>query len=180
MDGGGADLKNPWYDEALAYHRNGAPLGAALLNGNFVMTTSNLLIRRTAWQAVGGFAALRYAHDLDWILRALALGQTPAIVERDLLRYRVHPRNTIAEDHAGVRCEMAMTAAAYLTLLWDRPDTPIDWDTAAAIQTVLRLHQFDRAVGPCMAYIRRAGLASLAENPLLADQAFRTRLKAWV
>ncbi len=180
IDDAGIDMKNVWYDEALAFYRAGAPLGSALLNGNFVMTTSNLLIRRNAWQAVGTFASLRYTHDLDWLLRAIAIGQKPLFVEQDLLRYRIHAQNTIAEDHSGVRCEVAMTAASYLTLLWDDPNKPIDWDQAAATQTVLHKHEFDRAVAPCMAYMRRTGRPSLDHNPILDDQTFRARVKAWV
>ncbi len=108
-------------------------LGVALLNGNFVMTTSNLLFRRQRWEAVGPFAALRYAHDLDWLLRAVALGRRVVLVDKPLLRYRSHGSNTISEDHAAVRAEWAMVAAAYLTVLWDRPEAPpIVWDHAAA------------------------------------------------
>ena len=72
MDGAGGRIENAWYSDALNFHRAGAELGVALLNGNFLMTTSNLLFRRQVIEAVGPFAGLRYAHDLDWLLRALA------------------------------------------------------------------------------------------------------------
>ena len=174
MDAAGTGTDNPWYEAALAFHRDGAELGVALLNGNFVMTTSNLLIRRATLEAVGPFAALRYGHDLDWLLRALALGQRLVRVEAPLLRYRTHASNTIAEDHAGVRAEWAVARLGH------RPDAPpIDWDHAAAAQSVLRRHELDRAVALCLAYLCRSGVAGLDRSPLLADAAFRARVKGW-
>ncbi len=181
MDGAGRKIESAWYEAALRFYREGRDLAAALLNGNFVMTTSNLVMRRDVWAAVGPFAPLRYTHDLDWILRALALGTRTACVDTPLLRYRVHAHNTIAEDHAAVRAEWAVTAAAYLTLLWDRDDAPpIDWVHAEAISSVLRTHLLDRAVTPCMAYLRREGAGRLDRSALLSDRAFRSRLAGWV
>ena len=181
IDGDGAAIENGWYRQAVAFHHAGAELGVALLNGNFVMTTSNLLFRRAALGAVGPFAALRYAHDLDWMLRALALGRRISLVDRPLLRYRTHGSNTISEDHAAVRAEWAIVASAYLTVLWDRAGAPpIAWGHAAAAQAVFREHRLDRAVPPCMAYLRRHGASPLDRNPLLADAAFKGLVKGWV
>ena len=181
IDGAGAGIDNAWYEAGLKFCRDKGDLAAALLNANLMMTTSNLLLRRTSWQTVGPFAALRYTHDLDWILRALALGVGAVAVEAPLLRYRVHATNTIAEDHAAVRAEWAASAAAYLHLLWDRAGAaPIDWTHAASVHAVLRAHELDRAVGPCMAYLRRDGAGGLDRSLLLGDQAFRSRLAGWV
>ncbi len=181
MDGSGAAIENAWQAEAQRYYQAGADLGVALLNGNFVMTTSNLLFRRAAWDTVGPFAALRYAHDLDWLLRAVALGRRIVLVDKPLLRYRSHGSNTISEDHTAVRAEWAMVAAAYLTVLWDRPDSPpIVWDHAAAAHTVFRQHQLDRAVPSCMAYLRRHASLALDRSPMLHDAAFKSLVKGWV
>lgn len=181
IDAKGAARANDWYEAAWRAHRDGTSLAVALLGGNFLMTTSNLLFRRAAWDAIGTFADLRYAHDLDWLLRAVALGRRIAIVDQPLLYYRMHDRNTISEDHQAVRVEWAMVAAAYLTMLWDRPGAPpIDWPHAAAAQAVLREHQLDRAVGPCMAYLRRHGAQPLDHGPMLADGAFRALVRDWV
>ena len=181
IDAGGTAISNPWYEAARQVHRGGADLGVALLNGNFIMTTSNLLFTRKAWERVGPFAALRYGHDLDWLLRALALDRRVALVDQPLLRYRVHPGNTIKEDHRGVRVDWALAAAAYLTMLWDRPGEPApDWNHAAAAQTVLRRHELDVAAAPCMAYLRRHRAAPLHQSPILQDEAFMARVRAWV
>ncbi len=180
MNGQGSAIDNDWYAEALEY-RVGCDMGTALVNGNFLMTTSNFLFRRNLIGQIGEFAALRYTHDLDFVLRALALGHRVALLEETLLRYRLHGSNTISEDHSHVRLEWAAVAAAYLTLLWDRPDAPEpDWDAARNMEEVLRRHDLARAVHPCMAYLRRNGGGRLDTGPLLADEAFRTRLASWV
>lgn len=184
MDGQGAPVANAWHEAALAF-RAGRGMATALVNGNFLVSTSNFLFPRALVAEIGGFAALRYAHDLDFALRALALGHGIVLLDAALLRYRVHGRNTIAEDHRGVRAEWAAAAAAYLTLRWERPGAPEpDWDEAAAIEDVLRRHELSRAVHLCMAWLRRHGPDEAAPGrldrvPLLADAAFRARLAGW-
>lgn len=185
MDELGAPVRNDWYTEALAFHRACCDMGTALVNGNFLMTSSNFLFRRSLTAQIGNFAALRYTHDLDFALRALALGHGIALLDETLLRYRIHNGNTISEDHGKVRAEWAAATAAYLTLLWDRPNAPEpDWDAAAAVQDVLTRHDLVRAVHPCMAYLRHHGgshlhMGRLDLAPLLADEAFRARLQSW-
>jgi len=181
MDGAGQPCCNEWHDRAWAFHRDGAEMGVALVNGNLLMTTSNFVFRRGLLDDIGPFADLRYAHDLDFALRALASGKRIAVLDDALLRYRVHAGNTIAEDHRAVRAEWAIVAAAYLTLLWDRPGAPpIDWTQAAAMQDVLQRHDLARAVALAMAYLRRHDAASLDRSPLLADAGFRRRVREWV
>ena len=179
MDGAGQEKENAWQRDALRYHTEGAELGVALLNGNFVMTTSNLLVRRSCWERVGVFAALRYAHDLDWILRALALGERMLRLDAPLLRYRMHDANTISEDHGRVRTEWAVTAAAYLTTILDRPGaSPVAWDHVAAALSVLRRHELDRSTALAMAYLRREGAPPLQRSKLLTDMSFLAKVAA--
>jgi glycosyltransferase involved in cell wall biosynthesis len=181
MDGSGNAITNNWYDEAVAFLRSGVPMGTAMANANLLMTTSNFLFRQELPLLIGGFAALRYTHDLDFALRALALGQDIALSDEVLLRYRLHGSNTISEDHRRVRAEWAASVAAYLTLLWDRPGAPEpDWDMAGPMGEVLKRHDLTRAIGPCCAYLRRHGGGRLDTGPLLADEAFRSRLLEWV
>jgi glycosyltransferase involved in cell wall biosynthesis len=185
MDGSGSAIANDWHAQALSF-RAGTSMATALVNGNFLVSTSNFLFRRELPEAIGGFAALRYAHDLDFALRALALGHGIALLDQPLLRYRVHARNTIAEDHRRVRAEWAAAAAAYLTLRWDRADAPEpDWAEAAAIEAVLQRHELSRAVHLCMAWLRRhapdrAAPGRLDRAPFLADPHFRALLAGWV
>lgn len=105
---------NAWYDESYAYYRSVGDLGKALINGNIVVTTSNLVARRATFDALGGFSNLRYAHDLNFFLRLLSEGRKFKIIEDKLLRYRTHDSNTISEGHDKVKAEWAIVVALYI------------------------------------------------------------------
>ena len=181
MDEAGAPVANAWYDEALAFHRGSDDLGAALLNANFVMTTSNMAFRRGLLDRIGLFAPLRYAHDLDFLLRAAARGRRLALLlDEPLLSYRMHPANTIKEEHAAVRAEWAAVAAAFLDELSAAP-VPQDWSRLQAVGAVLDRHKLLPAVQLCSAYLRRRAAGSgLERAPMLADADFRAALRSSV
>lgn len=86
----------------------------ALLHENFVATTSNIVFARALWERVGGFAALRYCHDLDFLMHAFDHGRVVLDRARAHVQYRVHPGNTIGEDIHRVRVELAAVIAATL------------------------------------------------------------------
>jgi glycosyltransferase involved in cell wall biosynthesis len=89
----------PQYGPSLA--DTGEPL-LAMLEQNFVSTTSNVAFRRCLWQQRGlTFAPLRYAHDWDFILSACRAPGEMVVLEEPLVRYRVHGHNTIAEGRDG-------------------------------------------------------------------------------
>lgn len=76
--------------------------GLALLETNWVSTTSNLAFRRTPVEAAGlRFLELRYCHDWDFLLGLVELGLANGgrfdLVTEPLVRYRVHGENTIRE-----------------------------------------------------------------------------------
>jgi glycosyltransferase involved in cell wall biosynthesis len=99
----------------------------ALLNENFVATTSNMVFTRALWEQVGGFAPLRYCHDLDFLMQAFAAGPV-MLDERAHVLYRVHDANTIGEDVHAVRLELAAVIAETIaqapTSLLPRDDAP--------------------------------------------------------
>ena len=174
IDATGTAQPNPWHEAALATLRGSGDPGLALVNGNYLMTTSNFVVPRQVLDQVGYFAPLRYTHDLDFALRLVAGGRRILLLDDALLSYRTHGGNTIAEDHAKVRLEWAIVAAFFITSLWDRPDGPeIDWGRAMAIAQVLDKHALTRAVHLCMAYLRRHPASTLERSPILADLAFR-------
>jgi len=88
--------RRDWYRDALRSYRESGDLEASLLHANFIMTTSNVVVRRDLFEATGGFRPLRYVHDLDFFLR-LASASELALVEEELVTYRNHPANTIRE-----------------------------------------------------------------------------------
>ena len=179
--GAGAAAANPWYEEALAFHRGCGDLGTALVNGNFVMTTSNLALRRSVLGKVGLFSPLRYVHDLDFLLRSLARGGRVALLmEKPLLSYRIHSANTIKEDHGAVRLEWAAAAAGYLDAILAGPG-PVDWAKLAEFTAVLERHSLLRGVQLCLAHLRRhPGGMGLQHGAMLAEPAFRAALQECV
>ncbi|MGE6743763.1 glycosyltransferase family 2 protein [Allorhizobium pseudoryzae] len=86
----------------------------ALMNENFVTTTSNMVFSRRLWDQSGGFQNLRYCHDFDFLMSAYARGVVVLDLKQDHIRYRVHPTNTIKEKIEMVRLEIASVIAASL------------------------------------------------------------------
>jgi glycosyltransferase involved in cell wall biosynthesis len=80
-------------------------LDLALLEGNFVATTSNAAFRRRLIDRGLRFAALRYCHDWDFMLTACDHGSFE-LIDEPLVRYRVHGDNTIREGMAAGEAQM--------------------------------------------------------------------------
>jgi glycosyltransferase involved in cell wall biosynthesis len=94
----------------------------ALLETNYVSTTSNFVFRRSLVKAHGlRFQNLRYTHDWDFLLSACHHGVL-RLVPEPLLKYRVHSDNTIKEGAGSevgrMRFEILWVVArhAYRTL----------------------------------------------------------------
>jgi glycosyltransferase involved in cell wall biosynthesis len=118
IDENGRKRRNRWYEGARAFYDQIGDLGLALLNGNFLMTTSNLIARRSAFQDVGPFANLRYAHDLDFFLRLYIHGKKMYLIDEPLLQYRLHASNTISENPRSTKVEWAAVVAFFLLKWW--------------------------------------------------------------
>lgn len=83
-----------------------------LLAGNFLTTTSNLFCRREAFETVGYFSNLRYAHDYEFFLR-LCYHQRVQIIEAPLVKYRIHSLNTVKENEPAVSFEVGLVLANF-------------------------------------------------------------------
>jgi glycosyltransferase involved in cell wall biosynthesis len=84
-----------------------------LLNQNFIATTSNMAFTRELFDKIGGFADFRYAHDLDFALRATMHGNaihSAAFV----VTYRIHGANTISEVSPHMDGEITRLYARFL------------------------------------------------------------------
>lgn len=109
IDGEGRPMgtKHAWHDmppwPPASRRPRLSPLGdprLALLETNWVATTSNIAFRRSAAEGLR-FRDLRYCHDWDFFL-GLARRGPIELVEEALVRYRVHPSNTLREGrHIG-------------------------------------------------------------------------------
>ena len=118
MDERGRGVASQWYENALAFYKDAGDLSLALFHANFLMTTSNLFIRRAVFESVGYFSPLRYAHDLEFFLRLMLEKKNIYFLERPLLTYRFHAQNTIAESKAGTDVERAAVLAFFLYRYW--------------------------------------------------------------
>jgi len=133
IDAGGAAVPNPWYEKARSFYERTQDMSLALINNNFLVTTSNLLVRKTVFDEIGYFAPLRYTHDLDFFLRLLAWNKHIHFLDQPLLRYRLHRANTIQEDDIKVQVERAAVVAFFLYSAWsNRAHDPKDWRSYVA------------------------------------------------
>jgi glycosyltransferase involved in cell wall biosynthesis len=77
-----------------------------LYKQNYLITTSNMVFRKSLHARIGGFRPYRYVHDWDFALRAMLLGRG-AYIQRFVTAYRVHSRNTILESERKASMEMS-------------------------------------------------------------------------
>lgn len=104
----------PWLLEAPERSfRGGTDLQAALLTENFWSTTSNFVYRRGAYEQAGDYRPLRYTHDWDYALRLARLAGMVLLPE-PLIRYRIHPSNTIRENQVAMIFEICWILAVHL------------------------------------------------------------------
>ena len=118
LDDEGKAVANPWYEDALAFYRQEADVAFALFRANFLVTTSNLFVRRSVFESVGTFAPLRYTHDLEFILRLVLGKRKIAFLDQALVSYRLHEKNTISENKAREDIERSAVFAYYLYRQW--------------------------------------------------------------
>lgn len=107
-------ISTDWQKRALDFLNETNLLPLSILNENFVTTTSNLFFTKKLWEKVSKFQALRYCHDLDFILTALK-EKTYFFDKTAHINYRVHQNNTIKETPSKVHVEIAAVIAAMLT-----------------------------------------------------------------
>ncbi len=112
-DGGVLGIKEAWHNmPPWPRPRPGPGLAAigdpllALLETNYVSTTSNLAIRRQIFEQGVRFLPLRYAHD--WELMLAGGDGRLGLIEEPLVSYRVHASNTIREGERQARGEGLM------------------------------------------------------------------------
>lgn len=84
-----------------------------LIMSNFTSTTSNFLFTRALYEKIGGMRNLRFVHDWDFALRA-AESTKCKMIEKPLLKYRVHESNTISSNRKWMLFEIVWIWAANL------------------------------------------------------------------
>lgn len=168
MDEKGKPTQNPWYVQARDFYDRERDLSLALINGNFFMTTSNLIVRRSVFGEIGYFSALRYAHDLDFFLRLLRCHQKVLLHDKPLLAYRMHASNTISEDVLRVKVEWAAAVAFFL---YSRLSDD-DWNYYGRLTDITDRHTLTRLLIYFLAYYRSLPPGRLACDAFTGDESF--------
>lgn len=168
------EIRNAWYEKVRDRFIERRDLGLALMDANILMTTSNFVTRRRVFDELGGFADLRYAHDLDFGLRLTLNGRRIGFIDRALMAYRVHETNTIKENHASVRVDWAMVASFFLWSLLRNGSRNVERIQLA--WQILETHNLTRAARECLRYFDAHPSASLATSDLLADSVTKSKL----
>lgn len=172
INGESQPIRDAWYEETLAVFERNRDIPLSLIEGNFLMTTSNLLFRRSLISRIGGFRNFRYAHDLDFLLRIQAYGGGIIIEPRNLMRYRRHQANTINEQHGNVRVEWAMVAAIHLHEWMALSRQPLDARRLLAFERIFERHQLSMAVHLVLAKLRTVPIGLDGTMSILNDRAF--------
>ena len=168
------EIRNAWYEKVRDRFIERRDLGLALMDANILMTTSNFVTRRRVFDELGGFADLRYAHDLDFGLRLTLNGRRIGFIDRALMAYRVHETNTIKENHASVRVDWAMVASFFLWSLLRNGSRNVERIQLA--WQILETHNPTRAARECLRYFDAHPSASLATSDLLSDSVTKSKL----
>ncbi|WP_238547824.1 glycosyltransferase family 2 protein [Meridianimarinicoccus roseus] len=178
VDGDGQQIENPWLNDAIDNYKRKRNLGLALMDYNFLMTTSNFFMRRSLLDRIGNFSPLRYTHDMEFALRCAARRVRLCFLDRPLMMYRFHGANTISEDHAKVRVEWALSAAVYIHLA-QMGSHPVPDDQVARCHEVLDRHGLLRAARYAVDELRTRG-ADRVTDTLITDTGFIDGMKALV
>lgn len=154
-----------------------------LIMSNFTSTTSNFLFTRALYEKIGGMRNLRFAHDWDFALRAAEKTECK-IIDKPLLKYRVHESNTISSDRKWMLFEIAWMWAAnldrfYGTILFE---TPNDSEDIISLVESLNLQGNDKIFWVIKCFIdsqRKLGVER-PEEILLDDVDLRNKLLEYV
>lgn len=161
INGYGEEIRNQWFNDALDNFFLRRDVALSLIDANYLMTTSNFLMRASLLEKVGSFAPLRYAHDLEFALRCRAHGVRFCFVNRALLKYRFHNSNTISESHSKVRAEWALCIASYLHQQYSLVNED---DAYLEIKKVVLRHGLSEMVEVALDAFKRAGVCKLTDQ----------------
>lgn len=163
--------------------KSGKSFKLHLLMENFISTTSNFLFTRKLYEQTGGMRNLRFVHDWDFALRASEIAEC-RIIEKPLMRYRVHPSNTISSNRKWMLFEIAWIWAAnlerfYGTLLFKDDNS---FDDIFSLAESINLQDNDRIFWLIKTFIdaqRKRGVEH-PEEILLDNDELRNKFLAYI
>jgi glycosyltransferase involved in cell wall biosynthesis len=107
-------------------------LSFGFLRHQLTVSTGNIFINRALVARTGGFKALAYCHDWDFMLRAIVHAE-PCYIPETKYGYRIHPANTFRSLQNTAHEESAQTLRSYFRCIaTGRPTnceapTPQNW-----------------------------------------------------
>ena len=160
--------------------------GLNLLRGNFVATTSNILMRRSLHDKVGGMRNLRFAHDWDFLLRAASCAKCK-LIPKPLVKYRVHDSNTINSNRAWMLFDICWVLAANLhrfegKQIFNSLDPEKSMQDLVTLYESINLQGNDKVLWAMRAFIqslRHQGIEN-PEEVLLENDDFKQKLIAYI
>ena len=96
------------------------------------------------------------------------------------MQYRLHPANTIKEQHDKVRLEWAAVTAFFLNGLWKRGGGPLDWKRLEAFERVLEKHKLTHAVHLFQSYFAAEPRRTLEHAGFHEDQEFTAFVSGYI
>ncbi|NLB55489.1 MAG: glycosyltransferase [Lentisphaerae bacterium] len=122
VDSAGARITSPnhgwliWHEKNRKLYFEHNDLYTAFLNGNFLVTSSNFFFTREVYEKTGGFAALRYLHDYDYIFRIILgfPGKVVYLHDAKLVNYRIHASNTLGQGAIVAREQDLLVIEKYM------------------------------------------------------------------
>jgi glycosyltransferase involved in cell wall biosynthesis len=103
-----------WYQESLKIYSSNQRLAESLIQENFFVSTSNFFFSKKLWETLGGFADLRYCHDLEFALHACRVSKLHFDTKTPHIKYRIHSRNTIRESIYDIRLERCIVLTHHI------------------------------------------------------------------
>ena len=160
--------------------------GLNLLRGNFVASTSNILMRRSLYNRIGGMRNLHFAHDWDFLMRAAAGGKCK-LIPKPLLKYRVHESNTTNSNRAWMLFDICWVLAANLHRFEDsklfNPSNPQkSMENVVTLYESINFQGNDKVFWAMRAFIQslRSQGVKNPEELLLEDDEFREKFMAYI
>jgi glycosyltransferase involved in cell wall biosynthesis len=121
IDGRGEPIGQHKLKEILEHgpKRLGAELPSisfAFLRHQLTGSTGNIFVNRALLTKVGGFSPLKYCHDWEFMLRAIAITE-PCHVPETSYKYRIHGANTFSDLEHLADDDTAAVLASYYRLV---------------------------------------------------------------
>jgi glycosyltransferase involved in cell wall biosynthesis len=143
---------NLWHQKNRSFYRQCGDLYTAFLNGNFMVTTSNLFMTGRAVRAVGNFCSLRYLHDYDYIFRMMLAhpGKVEYLEDEKLLYYRIHAGNTLGEAAITGRLQDQQLIRKYmLAVVTDAQKSYVEAGCDRLVELEQELQAVRQTLQPC-------------------------------